>query len=650
MSEFIKSPFGKFIASFFAVIIGLIAVVSVVQLVRRNQNSIVASNYQQFGSCRDLEDYIFKDRVDYGYPYYFDKGLRENLVQAPTEDFGMEVGGTSTGGTSVDFSETNIQVEGVDESDIIKTDGSYIYLVRGNSVLVFDATNPAESSKLAQIEVPGNPIEMFLHNNQLIVLAGTGSYYGGYYGNTFDKTSWPINSSQNGIFVYDVSNPSNPDLKREVKIEGDYKTARLTDDTVYLITHKNIAYDSDDEGTIESTIPRYSNSDVPGQTNYVQAADCAEISRFGEDVYNYVSVVALNTQTGDSDVSVLVGSAANVYVSRSNIYLATTRYEYPERPVPMPRPIIPFTNEPTDLTIAPEYQNPQIYTDVFKLSMNGTQIDFQAEGSVPGTILNQFSMDEFDGNFRIGTNTTNQGNWNDGMSNNVYILNPEMKRIGSIEGIAPGERIYSTRFLGDKLYMVTFKTVDPFFVIDLSIPTSPKILGELKIPGYSDYLHPYDENHIIGFGKNTEAVGIDFVRPTGLKVALFDVRDVSNPVLKSEISFGNNFSDSEILYNHKALLFDREKELLVIPANFDVITPERSATDQFNGFISLKINLTEGLTERGRINDSSYDNYYYGYGSKRSLFIDSFLFATLGDGLGVFEIETMELVKKVSYE
>jgi inhibitor of cysteine peptidase len=650
MSEFIKSPFGKFIVSFFAVIIGLIAVVSTVQLGRRNQNGGVASNYEQFRSCRDLNDYIFKDRVGYGYPYYLDKSFRDNVVQAPTENVGMEAGGTTTGGGSVDFSETNIQVEGVDESDIIKTDGSYIYLVRGNSVLVFDATNPTESNKLAQIEVPGNPIEMFLHNDQLIVLAGTGNYYGGYYGNSFDRTSWPMQSSQNGIFVYDVSNPSNPDLQREVKIEGDYKTARLTDDTVYLITHKNIAYGSEDAGEIESTIPRYSNSDIPGQTNYVQAADCTEISRFGEDVYNYVSVVALDTRTGDSDVSVLVGNAANVYVSRSNIYLATTRYEYPDRPVPMPRPIVPFTQSQTDIAFAPDYHEPQIYTDVFKLEMNGTSINFKAETFVPGTIINQFSMDEFDGNFRIATNTLQTGSWDESMSNYVYILNQDLKRIGSIEGIAPGERIYSTRFLGDKLYMVTFKTVDPFFVIDLSIPTNPKILGELKIPGYSDYLHPYDENHVIGFGKNAEAVGINAVRPTGLKIALFDVRDVKNPLLKSEISFGSNYSDSEILYNHKALLFDRERELLVIPASFDISSSETTVSESFNGFISMKINLAEGFSERGRINDSSYDNYYYGYGSKRSLFIDSFLFATLGDGLGVFEIETMELVKKISYE
>ena len=198
-----------------------------------------------------------------------------------------------------------------------------------------------------------------------------------------------------------------------------------------------------------------------------------------------------------------------------------------------------------------------------------------AEGKVPGTIVNQFSMDEYAGNFRIAT--TSGDMWASGENtskNNLYILGDALQEIGKIEGIAPGERIYSVRFMGKRAYMVTFRTVDPLFAIDVSDPTSPKVLGALKIPGYSDYLHPYDENHLIGFGKDTvEVEQKDSLGNTistnafylGMKVALFDVTDVENPKELHKLIIGDRGTGSELLYNHKALLFSREKNLLAFP-------------------------------------------------------------------------------------
>ncbi|HNX92972.1 MAG TPA: beta-propeller domain-containing protein, partial [Syntrophomonas sp.] len=194
---------------------------------------------------------------------------------------------------------------------------------------------------------------------------------------------------------------------------------------------------------------------------------------------------------------------------------------------------------------------------------------------------------------------------------------------GKIENIAPGERIYSTRFMGDRAYMVTFKQVDPFFVLDLSDPTQPKILGKLKIPGYSDYLHPYDENHIIGFGKETvEASGFNGESTAfyqGLKIAIFDVTDVSQPVEMSKVVIGDRGTDSELLRNHKALLFSRDKNLLALPVT--VMTTDQQNTKMnsgnipeyggfaFQGAYIYNIDLQNGLQYKGRITHLNDEDY-----------------------------------------
>lgn len=218
--------------------------------------------------------------------------------------------------------------------------------------------------------------------------------------------------------------------------------------------------------------------------------------------------------------------------------------------------------------------NLEVNTSIYKFALNDGSPKYIGKGSVAGRILNQFSMDEHQGNFRIATTVEKHNNNENQMSNNLYILGSGMNVIGKIENIAPNERIYSVRFLGDRGYMVTFKTVDPLFVLDLKNPNNPSILGELKIPGYSNYLHPYDENHIIGFGK--EAIEVEETHWSGegtiknayylgMKVALFDVSDVHNPIEKFKLEIGDRGTESELLWNHKALLFDKEKNLLAFP-------------------------------------------------------------------------------------
>ncbi len=195
-------------------------------------------------------------------------------------------------------------------------------------------------------------------------------------------------------------------------------------------------------------------------------------------------------------------------------------------------------------------------TIIHKLHINDGKITLAGTGTVLGSPLNQYSMDEHKSYFRI---VTTSGPWQD-TSNNIYILDEELRQVGKLENIGTKERIYSARLMNDKAFLVTFKQTDPFFVIDLSNPTQPKIIGELKLPGFSTYLHPYDENHIIGIGRQTDEQG----RQQGVKVTLFEITDPTTPKRVAAESFDTN-TDSEALNDPKAVLFDNKKNLLVIP-------------------------------------------------------------------------------------
>jgi uncharacterized secreted protein with C-terminal beta-propeller domain len=276
----------------------------------------------------------------------------------------------------------------------------------------------------------------------------------------------------------------------------------------------------------------------------------------------------------------------------------------------------------------------QSTTFIHKIGINNGAITYIAKGEVAGYLKNQFAMDEYNDNLRVATTSdvwTTRGQYE---YNNVFVLDGEMKTVGSLTHIAEQERIYSTRFVGDRLYMVTFKRIDPFFVIDLSTPASPKILGKLKIPGYSDYLHPYDKNHIIGIGKETRTNDWGGISTRGLKLALFDVSDVENPKQLDKVEIGDAGTDSPALSDHRAFLFDKNKNLLVLPARvvkqFDL--PEVYKGDQqriWYGAYVFGVSPETGFVLKGAIEHSTSGGYaWYNspYDVKRSLYIGDILY------------------------
>lgn len=507
------------------------------------------------------------------------------------------------------FSGTNVQVTGVDEADLVKTDGQYIYQVNNGRVLVIKA-EPAGSMQLAaelQFGAAGfTPVELYVDEANLIVI-GQASRSDAVKPAPIPNSNpemtriYPpiISLPTTRAVIFDIRDKDHIQKIRELELDGSYLSSRKVGTSFYLLSNKYVDYYYIQQQ--EGLVPQWRDS-IRGPA-YVEEK-LEDIRYFPDCVSpNYLMVAALDLQQpgNPADIQAYLGSGDQVYASQQNLYVAVQRNEYP-------RPITPLGGviyRPTD-----------IQTKIYRFALNPGQVEYSGAGQVPGRILNQFSMDEYGGYFRIATTSGEMWRGDQYTSaNNVYTLDQNLQLAGRLEDIAPGERIYSTRFMGNRAYMVTFKQVDPFFVLDLSDPLQPAVLGKLKIPGYSDYLHPYDENHIIGFGKDTTEVkswgdqSVAFYQ--GMKIAIFDVTDVSQPIEMSRTLIGDRGTDSELLRNHKALLFSADKNLLAFPVTVMEV-PERSNVQlgsifpeygsfSFQGLYIYRIDLQNGLQYRGRI-------------------------------------------------
>ena len=514
-----------------------------------------------------------------------------------------------------DFSTTNVQVEGVDEADLVKTDGSYIYQVNNDKVLIVKA-EPADQMELVatiQFEDAGfRPTDLYLDADSLIVIGSSSQQAPLSSASIMVRPQIypPIRSFQSTrAIIYNIKDKSSITKVRELEMEGTYLSSRKVGSSFYLLTNRYLNYYNIQNGD-ESITPSWRDS---AQGGSLVAEKLEDISYFPDCISpNYLMVAALdiNSPQSPADIRTYLGSGDQVYASQNNLYVAIQKNNYP------------VFNGPN---VSMVYQQLQTNTNIYKFELQPGKVQYYGTGTVPGRILNQFSMDENGGYFRVAT--TSGETWNNDQyisSNNVYVLNQDLQITGKLENIAPGEKIYSTRFMGDRAYMVTFQQVDPFFVIDLKDPGSPLILGKLKIPGYSDYLQPYDENHIIGFGKDTVQSkgwnGQNQAFYEGMKVAIFDVTDVNNPVEMSQALIGDRGSDSELLRNHKALLFSAEKNLLAFPVTVMEVgsqTPPELpqslmpayGTFTFQGLYIYSIDLVDGLQYRGRISHLSNEDY-----------------------------------------
>ncbi|MEM2644339.1 MAG: beta-propeller domain-containing protein [Candidatus Bathyarchaeia archaeon] len=513
-----------------------------------NTNYMVLRRFQSYDELKNLLN------REVAYPWF----------RFTATEFGLERKYMTIETASAGYSRTNIQVEGVDEADIVKTDGENIYLALGKRVLIIKAYPPEDARVSAEIQVDNMVSGLFINNGRLVIIfCRDVCYYAEISEDSSKREDKQIFIEpkisvlirpETLILIYDVKNTEAPMLIRNVTLSGLYFNSRMIGDYVYVLASSPAVY-IENYGVILPEI-------IDGERIIKVGPTSIYYSTAPDIYYAFTNIVAVNVQKPDEPIShetFLLGYASCIYVSLNNIYVAVPKYS---------------ESIPT--------------TEVHRIRIEGGKIKYEASGAVPGFILNQFSMDEHSGYFRIATTKyyqvirglNDQETYQYQPSSNVYILDMNLAVVGEIEGLAPGEYIYSARFMGERCYLVTFKKVDPLFVISLEDPTNPKVLGKLKIPGYSNYLHPCDENYLIGIGKWTvEAEEGDFAWYQGLKISLFDVSDVECPKEVDSIIIGDRGTDSLVLHDHKALLFDRRLNLLAMP----ILVAEIDKTKHSNG-------------------------------------------------------------------
>ena len=421
--------------------------------------------------------------------------------------------------SSKDYSTTNIQVENVDEADIVKTDGDYIYSLSENKVIITDVRDEAQIRIVAEIEPRGSntvPVDLILYNNKLIVISEKSNSSSSYYA----KNSKTITS------VYDISDKEKPKEVKDYELEQPYYTSRCIDNKLYVIASGNLR-EKDDK-----VIRTYKEDNIEQEIALNDIKYLKDVETTKQTIF---SLVDLDNASEDIDISSYLIDISNAYVSENSIYLLDQKYDYD----------ISIRNIFGLYGILGAFQD-DIYsngitTEIYKFNISEDgSITYKNKSKVAGKTINQYSLDEQNGHLRVALYNSD--------GTRIVIFDEHLNQIGSSDSVAEGEQMYSSRFIGNKAYLVTYKNTDPLFVIDLSDESKPKVLGELHIPGYSTYLHPYDENHLIGIGMETEEsitknssgkVTSSTTRIVGMKMALFDVSDVNNPVQLSQTIIGD---------------------------------------------------------------------------------------------------------------
>jgi inhibitor of cysteine peptidase len=418
---------------------------------------------------------------------------------------------------------------------------------------------------------------------------------------------FPTDSGNVTAVIFDISDQSNPTKISQLGQKGGYVSSRMVDNYLYLITNYYVYPAGMEKQDVSSYIPttaKEGEGEQPVRPEDIYIAPNPETS-------SYVTISGIDTDNSGDFVSTkaILGSASNVYASLDNLYV--TNYD--------------------GVTEDGYYKDK---TAIIKFGIKSGVVKQLAAGSVYGTIINQFSMDEFDGYFRIATTQSQYKAFSDGdttgistdgggISNALFVLDGNLKMVGQINDLAKGEQIYSVRFDGETGYVVTFKQIDPLFALDLSKPSNPTVLSALKIPGFSEYMEPFGEGLLFGLGKDITEDGV----MTGLKLSMFDVSDKKNVTELDKMILTGNYTWAEASYNHKSILISPERGLIGF-ASYDSYFVFHY--DKEKGFVLLKQLKLE--------NDSMY------YSIMRGLYIDTTLYVFTGNQLISMDMENYNAI------
>lgn len=507
-----------------------------------------------------------------------------------------------------EHSTTNNQVLGVDETDIVKTDGEYIYVAKPNSINIAAATD-GELEFITSIEIEEYYYTqgIFVTENKLTVILS--------------------NYKEENTFIrsYDLTDKENPVRLEEKTVSGYYFNSRMIDNTVYLLTKYFVGYDLNKDD-LETYVPSIDDG-------IIKEEDITSINKFTS--CSYLVVVAFDVnETKFTSGKAFLGGAENIYCDNDSLYFTFTKFE-----------------KDVDKTY------------IVKSGLSKNNIKIEAMGEVNGRPLNQFSMDEYGGNLRIVTtvqtaiekteemptssdlvSSSHQGDVDSVVDNvitepsiittetvtttSLYVLDKNLKVIGKLEDLAKGERVYSVRFDGEIGYFVTFKRIDPLFTVDLKDPTKPTVLSELKIPGFSEYLHPFGEGKLFGFGSSATEEGL----VTGLKLSMFNVSNPTDVTEENNIIIESAFSEAS--GNHKAIMVDAEKNIIAFAA--------------MSYYGSAKVYIY-GYDESGFVLNKLVNIGKADLNSSRFVWIGDYFYLAHSTGITSFNLENFNMVSQIKF-
>ncbi|MGD0478358.1 MAG: beta-propeller domain-containing protein [Nitrososphaerales archaeon] len=523
-----------------------------------------------FQSYSQLQNFITanaKSAQDYSGTGTFFGGLAFGMGVRNAE-FAPATTASLAAASTVTFTGTNVQVQGVDEPDKVKTDGTHLFVSTGKAVALIDAYPPSSASTLSTIAFPsGNVIGIEIAQDRLLVINQRYSVLAFVSGSIYSTPTYYGGGSID-MLLYDVTNLSSPVLIENMSVPGSYVAARLAGGYAYaVIQQPSYQYSNGNATGVLPGVSENGTKTTLPPTSVYYTPNRSQISY-------YTIIISMSMSTGRTGtLSVLTGPSSTIYISTSNIYVVYTNFEeyYADN---IPGDI--YTGGVISSSVVENGQN----STIVRVSYSNGTVAVKAAGTVPGTVLNQFSLDEYGIYFRVATSRFANIGGVYTRSDDVYVLSQNMTQISALRNIAPGENIYAVRFVGDMGFVVTFVQVDPLFAISFKDVTHPVILSALKVNGYSDYLHPLPGGYLIGVGKDAvPASEGNYTFYLGLKLSLFRVFDNGTSTQIDKLLIGDRGTDSSVLTDHLAFTFDPSRNITVIP----VLLAKVSGNQSYSG-------------------------------------------------------------------
>lgn len=619
-----------------------------------------------FTSCDDVLSYVKEHGLErvtaWGLPgQYWGFFARDGVAVAEDAMAGAEAAPAAAPVPGVDYSETNIQTAGVDEPDIVKTDGQKLLALAQGTLFVMDVTGTSPqlvgSLPLRDLWVR----DLVMVGDRALLLGETG-------GDVIPRPLMPdvVNGGGGPISALvevDLSDPANPVIARRLLVDGRYLSARLIDGIARVVvssyptgleftTPQGPGLRAEREAlgrnreiveasTIENWVPYFVLEDGGGQTlaegTLLDCGSARHPEEFGG--FGMLTVLTLDlTQGLDGSVAQrsvgVLSDGETVYASSDSLYVATQRW------------VDWWGLEQLAATERAEITEGHV-TQIHRFDITGTdRAEYRSSGEVPGWLLNQFSMDEYAGHLRVAS-TDAPPFWDTQESESMVTVLAEREgrlvQTGRVAGLGEGERIFAVRFMGERGYVVTFRQVDPLYVVDLSDPTAPAVTGELKIRGYSAYLHPLADDLLLGVGQDATEQGAI----KGTQLSLFDVSDPSSPRRISQVQIGEGSSEAE--WDHHAFLYWEPEGLVVVPLNVYRWNEDAQRDESFFGAQAVRVRDGElSLLERLNHQDGGTTTDW-GYGIRRSLVIGDLLYTVSEAGVEAADLTTLEDVAWIDF-